>query len=363
MVIKHSFHCILRRSLRWYHNWHNQPFHKDLHWLAFILMALTLTSFILQENTDFAYSFEPANMYLAQSDPNCGYTDEDYNFIPCDPPPLQPPAPAPPTNPNADAEFGQMIGNVFNYALILVGISVFVMIMWGGILWLTSPANPGNIATAKKKIYNAIIGAVILLSAYVILKTINPELVGGRLDLPGIKPPAPIIKPPGGPVPGQAQARTLLGLMSSGRFSTRADCDGSFHAQQNIQDIASNKYPAVCSNTCSATNQCIAGGSTGAITVSPAILNGLIALWNSGVRFTVSSMTTGRHSAGSTHYQGRAVDIVIDGTDSNEWIRAIDFLIRNNSGGQKFCETAAGRPDTDCTPIGGSGTDHIHWSI
>lgn len=99
---------------------------------------------------------------------------------------LFPPPPA--------TDFNQLIGNTFRYALSIVGIAVFIMIMWGGFLWVTSTANPGNIATAKRKIYNAIIGAIFLLSIYVILNTINPELVGGVLRLPGIQ--APVVNQP-----------------------------------------------------------------------------------------------------------------------------------------------------------------------
>ncbi len=92
-------------------------------------------------------------------------------------------------NPPA-TKFQDLITGAFNYSLALVGIAVFLMIMWGGFLWLTSAANPGNISSAKKYITNALLGAVLLVSAYVILFTINPELVGGGLTLPGIEGPA-----------------------------------------------------------------------------------------------------------------------------------------------------------------------------
>ena len=204
-MTKHTFHCILRRSFRWYHNWHNQPIHKDFHWLVFILIALSLTSSILQSNVNSAYSFEPANIYLAQ---NSG-TNQDSDILPAQQIPFQPAQAPVIANPTAATDFGTMISNVFNYGLVLVGISVFIMIMWGGILWLSSAANPGLISTAKRKIFNAIIGAVILLSAYVILRTINPELVGGvgggTFTLPGLGVPAPI-QPPGQPPPGSLNA-------------------------------------------------------------------------------------------------------------------------------------------------------------
>ena len=101
--------------------------------------------------------------------------------------PPQPPVPLPPAD-----DFQELIGSAFNYAVIIVGIAVFVMILYAGFLWMTSAANPGNIATAKGYITNAILGAILLLSAYVILYTINPELVGGGFTLEGLKAPTPL---------------------------------------------------------------------------------------------------------------------------------------------------------------------------
>ncbi len=103
-------------------------------------------------------------------------------------PPLTPSIKTPPLPPATN--FQQLISNAFNYSIALVGIAVFIMVMWGGFLWLTSAANPGNIASAKRYITNALLGAVLLVSAYVILYTINPELVGGGFSLEGILPPA-----------------------------------------------------------------------------------------------------------------------------------------------------------------------------
>ena len=92
--------------------------------------------------------------------------------------------------------FQDLLTSLYNYSLVLVGLAVFIMILWGGFLWLTSAANPGNIGTAKKYITNAIIGAVLLAASYVILNTINPELIRGTLDLPGLQTPTPLPSTP-----------------------------------------------------------------------------------------------------------------------------------------------------------------------
>jgi len=109
----------------------------------------------------------------------------DDNTPPGNPPPFNPPstpiAPPPATN------FQELISFFFNYSIILIGIAVFIVILWAGFLWVTSAANPANISRAKGMIFNAVIGAVLLLSSYVILYTINPELVGGTFKLPRIK--------------------------------------------------------------------------------------------------------------------------------------------------------------------------------
>jgi len=93
-------------------------------------------------------------------------------------------------NPPAAMPLGDFIGYIFLYSLYMVGLAVFVMITWAGVLWLTSRGNPSQIALAKHKIYNAIIGAIILVSGFAILYSINPALVQGTIRFPGLVPSA-----------------------------------------------------------------------------------------------------------------------------------------------------------------------------
>jgi hypothetical protein len=109
------------------------------------------------------------------------------NYIPT---PFGIPLPFPPL-PRADS-FESLLTFLITYSVYLVGIAVFIMILYAGFLWLTAAANPGNIALAKSVITNAIIGAIILISSYVILYTINPQLVGGGFNLVGLTGPKPI---------------------------------------------------------------------------------------------------------------------------------------------------------------------------
>jgi len=73
----------------------------------------------------------------------------------------------------------ELIAFVYLIGLWLVGIAVFVQITGGGVRWLLSAGKPGEIEKAKAQITNAIFGLVLLLSSYVILNTINPDLING----------------------------------------------------------------------------------------------------------------------------------------------------------------------------------------
>lgn len=84
------------------------------------------------------------------------------------------------------SDFGSLIESIFKWALYLVGIAVFVNFLWAGFLWFTAAGRSGQIGQAKEKMINSLIGLIILLASYLILNTINPDLVGSTLNLPGI---------------------------------------------------------------------------------------------------------------------------------------------------------------------------------
>ncbi|MBI2674403.1 MAG: hypothetical protein HYX22_01560 [Candidatus Yanofskybacteria bacterium] len=81
--------------------------------------------------------------------------------------------------------FGQLIAMIFTWSLNILGIVVFVMIFFAGFQWFTAAGNTAKVNEAKSRITNAITGALILLAAWIILYTINPDLVGGTFTLPG----------------------------------------------------------------------------------------------------------------------------------------------------------------------------------
>lgn len=63
---------------------------------------------------------------------------------------------------------GDLVANGVNVAIILSGIIMFVMLVWGGMLWLTSGGDKAHIEDARNKIVHAIIGITIIAAAYAI---------------------------------------------------------------------------------------------------------------------------------------------------------------------------------------------------
>lgn len=66
---------------------------------------------------------------------------------------------------------------IYNFALMIIGLICFGAIIYGGIRYLTSAGKPAAMADAKDQIFAALLGLIILFSAYLILTTINPELI------------------------------------------------------------------------------------------------------------------------------------------------------------------------------------------
>jgi cytochrome bd-type quinol oxidase subunit 2 len=76
---------------------------------------------------------------------------------------------------------------LFNFACTIAGVVAALMIIIGGVQYMASGGNPGLQNDAKDRITKAIIGLVLLFCVYLILNTINPDLINLRLpNLPSL---------------------------------------------------------------------------------------------------------------------------------------------------------------------------------
>jgi hypothetical protein len=69
---------------------------------------------------------------------------------------------------------------VFIYGLGLVGIAALFALVYGGFRYMTSGGGSTGVAKGKEWILNALLGIALLLCSYLILYTINPDLVSFR---------------------------------------------------------------------------------------------------------------------------------------------------------------------------------------
>lgn len=69
------------------------------------------------------------------------------------------------------------VAAIINVALGLLGIVAVVIIIAGGFLWMTAAGNEEKVDTARKMIFQGIIGLAIILSAYAIARFVIEKLV------------------------------------------------------------------------------------------------------------------------------------------------------------------------------------------
>lgn len=79
----------------------------------------------------------------------------------------------------------EYVSRVFQWLVGVVGVVAGIMIVWAGVKWLTAAGSPDRISDARKKIADAAVGLILVLSSYLILQTINPALV--RLQVPPLR--------------------------------------------------------------------------------------------------------------------------------------------------------------------------------
>jgi len=71
---------------------------------------------------------------------------------------------------------------IFNFCIIIAAVAAFVVLIYGGIRYLFSSNNPGSMKEARIWIYSGIVGLLIALVSYLILNTINPEIIVPKLE-------------------------------------------------------------------------------------------------------------------------------------------------------------------------------------
>lgn len=79
---------------------------------------------------------------------------------------------------------GGLIARLFIFGLSLVGISALIMFVFAGVVYMTAGDSQSRVNQAKSFMGNAVFGLVLALISYLILYTINPDIVTKGFPVP-----------------------------------------------------------------------------------------------------------------------------------------------------------------------------------
>jgi len=79
--------------------------------------------------------------------------------------------------PTSTCNFSVLTKYIYEWGIGLGGLATFISFVIGGFQYITSMGDPAKLADAKDRIKSAFFGLILLLGSFVILNTINPQLL------------------------------------------------------------------------------------------------------------------------------------------------------------------------------------------
>ncbi len=83
---------------------------------------------------------------------------------------------------NDTSYIAKMVQAFYNYGLSIGGILAAIVLMAGGVIWLTSAGSSDKVSQAKDLIMGSITGLILLFGAWIMLNTINPDLLNFKIQ-------------------------------------------------------------------------------------------------------------------------------------------------------------------------------------
>lgn len=71
----------------------------------------------------------------------------------------------------------ETVANVIRIALSFLGIVAVIIVLWGGVLWMTAAGNSDKVDQAKKVLFSGLIGLIIILSAFAVTQFVINQLI------------------------------------------------------------------------------------------------------------------------------------------------------------------------------------------
>src|SRR3989339_416982 len=69
--------------------------------------------------------------------------------------------------------FSELLPNIIGLILVFGAVAFFFMLLWGAVSWIISGGDKAHIESAKSRITSALIGLILLLSTFAIVKLIE----------------------------------------------------------------------------------------------------------------------------------------------------------------------------------------------
>lgn len=82
--------------------------------------------------------------------------------------------------PAGSTTFGAVVARVLSIALLVVGAVSVIYLVYGGFRYITTAGNEERAESAKKAIWHAILGLIIVILSFAIITIITSVLVTGR---------------------------------------------------------------------------------------------------------------------------------------------------------------------------------------
>lgn len=95
-----------------------------------------------------------------------------------------------------------LFGTVLNYIIVIAGVLAILYLLWAGIQYITAGADDDKAKNAKKAIFNAIIGIIVIILSWVIISWVsgfvrtivpNGSNNNGTILNPNVVPEAPAL--------------------------------------------------------------------------------------------------------------------------------------------------------------------------
>ncbi len=281
------------------------------------------------------------------------------------------------TNNCTPCDLWRLADNIMNFALYALSLPVLTLvILIAGIMMVFAGGDQRKITTAKKMLWTSVIGIFIAFGAWLIINTIlhtfaNGDLAWGwtKIECPEYVPAEQITPAPSGAatptsrpfVPDLDNRINADALKSDGiTFNSSGSCKDTngqtVSPLTNFNEMQNGQPLTACQNGCDKNTLLMCKDK---VSLNPKVLTGLVAAEkNTGVKFDITSISTGSHAPKSDHYSGNAVDIQPKMRTQGNFETLRNQLRVYSPGKRVECENNGGGI-TNC----GAGTTHVHASF